>query len=629
MMRWVLLASLAALASSVSPPDIPTDIAKYAIFLANSSAQETTTFTLQHTVIKITKHSAAESSALAKSRAPRIIVTDAAAKGLVCVGAGRVQLTPAGKVVEAGEVSTGAAASSASAAAGGDESHKAEELIVGQGDGVVASVSSAASASASGGAASASAASGGAAASSAAGGGGAASSAAAGEGSAASSAAGEGSAASSAAGEGSAASSAAGEGSAASSAAGEGSAASSAASEGGAASSASGEGSQATATGDSTSTSAVGTEGGISVDVSGQGEAAAYGGGEGVHLSGSGKITHIDERFCTCVPDYLCDDEGYINTAGAGLIDIRSFSKTKKTRAYASKCKETETCCKHRDNEQIGWFPSGCGDRSPIPLDRRVVGGEASGLGRFPWMVAIIRSIANGPDEYVCGGSLIREDVVLTGAHCVNKLKGERLIVRAGEWDTCNDDELYPHIDIEVASVIQHEGFNAATLYNDVALLQLVHGVEVQQHINTICLPDPQFSVDIHLDECVATGWGKESFENSQYTNILKEVPLRVVGHDACQEALRTTRLGKWFKLHDTFTCAGGEPHVDTCKGDGGSPLVCRIPSEFPGEDKFVQVGIVAWGIGCGKDGIPGVYADVQKLLPWIHEHMPHSDEYP
>ena len=46
---------------------------------------------------------------------------------------------------------------------------------------------------------------------------------------------------------------------------------------------------------------------------------------------------------------------------------------------------------------------------------------QASGLGRFPWMVAIIRHVDNGPDEYVCGGSLIRENVVLTGAHCVNK----------------------------------------------------------------------------------------------------------------------------------------------------------------------------------------------------------------
>ena len=85
------------------------------------------------------------------------------------------------------------------------------------------------------------------------------------------------------------------------------------------------------------------------------------------------------------------------------------------------------------------------------------------------------------------------------------------------------------------------------------------------------------------------------SAANTQYTNILKEVPLSVVGHDACEQALRTTRLGKWFNLHDTFTCAGGEPGVDACIGDGGSAIVCRVPSDFEEEEKFVQIGLVAW----------------------------------
>merc|ERR1712211_54213 len=32
----------------------------------------------------------------------------------------------------------------------------------------------------------------------------------------------------------------------------------------------------------------------------------------------------------------------------------------------------------------------------------------------------------------------------------------------------------------------------------------------------------------------------------------------------------------------------------------------------------YVQAGIVAWGIGCGEDGTPGVYADVAKASCWI-----------
>ena len=55
------------------------------------------------------------------------------------------------------------------------------------------------------------------------------------------------------------------------------------------------------------------------------------------------------------------------------------------------------------------------------------------------------------------------------------------------------------------------------------------------------------------------------------------------------------------------------------CKGDGGSPLVCPIPGA-PG--RFYQAGIVAWGIGCGENGTPGVYANVGLFRNWVDEQM-------
>merc|ERR1712226_1818850 len=84
-----------------------------------------------------------------------------------------------------------------------------------------------------------------------------------------------------------------------------------------------------------------------------------------------------------------------------------------------------------------------------------------------------------------------------------------------------------------------------------------------------------------------------------------------------CQDKLRSTRLGKKFKLDDSFVCAGGINGKDTCKGDGGSPLVC--PSQAD-PNTYIQAGIVAWGVGCGEDGTPGVYADVSQASCWIDQ---------
>merc|ERR1711994_512807 len=36
----------------------------------------------------------------------------------------------------------------------------------------------------------------------------------------------------------------------------------------------------------------------------------------------------------------------------------------------------------------------------------------------------------------------------------------------------------------------------------------------------------------------------------------------------------------------------------------------------------YEQVGIVAWGIGCGEQGIPGVYASVSEAVCWIDYAM-------
>jgi secreted trypsin-like serine protease len=71
--------------------------------------------------------------------------------------------------------------------------------------------------------------------------------------------------------------------------------------------------------------------------------------------------------------------------------------------------------------------------------------------------------------------------------------------------------------------------------------------------------------------------------------------------------------------LNHGFTITGGEEKIDTCQGDGGSPLVCPIGPVS--ENRYIQVGITSWGIGCG-DIIPAVYANVAMFREWIDGHV-------
>jgi plasma kallikrein len=185
----------------------------------------------------------------------------------------------------------------------------------------------------------------------------------------------------------------------------------------------------------------------------------------------------------------------------------------------------------------------------------------------------------------------IHPSVVLTAAHCTNNKDATKLKIRAGEWDTQTKREIYAHQDRDVSNFVMHEQFVKGSLANDVALVFLTQPVELTPSVATVCLPPANTNFD--LARCTASGWGKDIFgKEGKYQVILKKIELPVVPANTCQAALRTTRLGARFNLHESFLCAGGERGKDTCRGDGGSPLVCPV---YGKQDRYYQAGLVAW----------------------------------
>merc|ERR1712165_273073 len=123
---------------------------------------------------------------------------------------------------------------------------------------------------------------------------------------------------------------------------------------------------------------------------------------------------------------------------------------------------------------------------------------------------------------------------------------------RCGEWDTQNQTEPRPHQDRYVQNLDIHPEFNPRNLANDWAVLYTSQDFDLQAHIDTICLPQPEELFDFQT--CFATGWGKDQFGAAgNYQVVLKEIDLPVVGHDQCEASLRTTRLGKRFQLDDSL----------------------------------------------------------------------------
>ncbi|XP_017485409.1 PREDICTED: tryptase-like [Rhagoletis zephyria] len=328
-----------------------------------------------------------------------------------------------------------------------------------------------------------------------------------------------------------------------------------------------------------------------------------------------GKICGLGKE---CVQRTLCKADGTVKIFGEDMLNIRID--------HENPCSYLETCCNvlgKLTQPPPDIVPdvqeNGCGTRNSNGVFFKISGaqdGEAE-FAEFPWMVAIY-TLENTFKIYKCGGAVIAPNVVLTAAHCVWNQEATTLIARAGEWDTQTNQEPQLHQDVHVKEIISHEGFNPSTIANDIALLILEIPYIWAPNVQPICLPTAEKTFD--HSRCIAAGWGKDKFgKGGLFQVILKKIELPIVPHDTCQANLRRTRLSRFFQLDKSFICAGGEKGKDTCKGDGGSPLVCPDPQQ---PDRYYQAGIVSWGVGCGEENIPGVYANVPYLRGWINEKL-------
>ncbi|XP_052745469.1 phenoloxidase-activating factor 2-like [Bicyclus anynana] len=251
--------------------------------------------------------------------------------------------------------------------------------------------------------------------------------------------------------------------------------------------------------------------------------------------------------------------------------------------------------------------------------------GVYANYGEFPWMVALLRksnTMVWVQNDYMGGGAIIHPSVVVTAQHKLRKIKAHELKCRAGEWDTEIDKEQFSIQERDADRFVSHERYFGASLLNDIALIFLKAPFDLGvPHIGPACLAR---GIPDNTATCFSMGWGKIDLVNEVDAKILKKVKLPLVEHDRCQELLHTkTRFRHIpnFVLDASLTCAGGEENIDVCQGDGGSALVCSI-GHREGKMRYAVVGLVAYGLECGKRDVPGVYVNVPHLADWVDRQM-------
>ncbi|XP_011505633.1 PREDICTED: trypsin-3-like [Ceratosolen solmsi marchali] len=311
-------------------------------------------------------------------------------------------------------------------------------------------------------------------------------------------------------------------------------------------------------------------------------------------------IVNADSGNCKCVPIGTCPPGGI-----GEFIDVRIVNNG----LLPGNCQFGNVlCC---PNNSTTTMDSTCGIRKITPTPQPVVG--QTSFGAYPWHAIIITK----QELYLGSGVLLDSTHIVTAAHKVNAFVNNptMILVRLGEWNTQNNNEPYPSINLNVAKIIIHPSFNANNLENDVAVVKLngMAPIASYPNINTACKPLKPPAIGTR---CYVSGLGKNAFgANGMYQSIIKEVDVPILDINDCENYLRQTRLGANYVLNkNTFICAGGESGKDACTGDGGAPLVCQRNNQWE------VVGLVAWGIGCGTAGVPGVYTNFYNFLSWINQ---------
>ena len=215
-----------------------------------------------------------------------------------------------------------------------------------------------------------------------------------------------------------------------------------------------------------------------------------------------------------------------------------------------------------------------------------IVGGTSAAQGSFAFMAFILYFDSSGNPLFLCSGTVLARNVVLTAGHCgIDETTnapldpaGYAVITGSVDWTNQSLRQVSG-----VSSVLVDPGYDPAAANEDASLLIL--------STPTTAPPVRLATAADQWLEAAGTGtyiagWG-DQYQNSPTATVLLWAGTVVQSAAYCGQFT-------WSNYNQTFqACAADYPYDDTatCNGDSGGPLLATDSAGAP-----VEIGITSYG---------------------------------